>query len=180
MTEFVKICPKCKHHNPEYATVCERCTYFIGMEQPTTRPRITIGNGETTPPTNRFKSPPPTTSSQRTSNTPCFYLEVIGETYEPFLVYDGDTLGQAHPTSSAEVQIPAAISGYQYLHRRHCRFEFRDRAWQVTSIDQQTLGRNFTNPTQVNQHALAPGECHTLNNGDRLGLSGVLFQVRML
>ena len=37
MTDFVKVCPKCKHPNPEYLNVCEQCQQFIAMEVPSAK-----------------------------------------------------------------------------------------------------------------------------------------------
>lgn len=34
MSSFVKICPKCGQHNPEYENTCVVCTNFIGIETP--------------------------------------------------------------------------------------------------------------------------------------------------
>ena len=38
MPTFIKVCPKCGHHNPEYENACVVCTYFIGMETPVPAP----------------------------------------------------------------------------------------------------------------------------------------------
>ena len=50
----------------------------------------------------------------------------------------------------------------------------------MVAIDQREYGSEFTNPTFVNQHRLAPGHRRILKDGDQLRLSGLTIGVRML
>lgn len=105
---------------------------------------------------------------------PALFLE-SGGGGQVFEVHEGDVIGQAHPSSNAQIQL-ADLTGIGYVHRNHCSFAFRDKTWQVTAIAQQT----YTNPTLVNQQRLSPGESRPLRNGDRLTLSGLTLAVRII
>jgi len=107
-------------------------------------------------------------------STRVLYLDVP-ETGGCHQVRDGWVVGQAHPTSTADVQL-AGLTGINYVHRRHCRFECREDGWYVTAIEQE----GYTNPTFVNHRRLAPDEPAPLRNGDRLSLSSVSINVRII
>jgi hypothetical protein len=174
MAEFVRVCPKCKHINPEYENLCLACGQFIGME--TARPKPAA-------PASKPPSPAPTAPPQATRRfTPgseSFYLEAV-DGGQVFTVQNGWIMGQAHADSPARIQLSAEFKGSEYLHRQHCRFDCRDGQWQVTALDQKAFGRDFTNPTFVNQRPVAPNTRHPLKNGDKLTLSGVVFLVKIL
>lgn len=106
---------------------------------------------------------------------PTLFLETGTGSGQVFEVRDGYVVGQAHPSSMAQIQL-ADLPGITYVHRRHCSFTFKDRKWHVTAIEQQS----YTNPTLINQQRLAPGESRPLHNGDRLTLSGLTLTVRII
>lgn len=173
MTKFVKVCPKCSHHNPEYENICGQCQHFIGMEAPvkaSSSPQLP----ETPPP-----SPlPQSNTSASTETTTSFYLESADGT-QIYTIKSGWTIGQAHPSSQAEIQV-GQLEGCQFIHRQHCRFTFKNEQWYLTAIDQKPLGREFTNPTVINQKPLNPGKSRPIKNGDKVELSNVVFYVRMV
>ncbi len=178
MAEFVRICPKCGMVNPEYENLCTACDQFIGMEGAVPVPR------ETAPPEPEPEPGGPQPARDQATR------RYVPEAESFFLqLQDGDLLltatagselGQSHASSDAGLQIPDTVAGSRYLHRRHCRFEWVKGQWLVTAIDQSASGSEFTNPTFVNQHRLAPGDSHPLSDGDQLRLSGVTFSVRMV
>ena len=185
--QFVKICPKCGRSNPEYENLCTGCQQFIGMEPAVPKP-VETDRAETAPPAARRAVEPPQAAPQQSAPTqqpgenpavPTCYLSVIGAG-QIFTLHDGTVLGQAHQTSQATVQIPAEIQGVEYVHRQHCRFEYRDSRWRVQAIDQSGFDQAFTNPTKVNQHLVSPGAWHPLQDGDELRLSGVGYQIKVI
>jgi pSer/pThr/pTyr-binding forkhead associated (FHA) protein len=176
MAEFVRICPRCGRPNPEYENLCAACDQFIGMEPAVAAPAPAPTGGDDgagadgadTPATRRY-----------TPLAESFFLRL--ESADLLLtVRPGSVLGQAHPTSDADLQVPDAVEGSDFLHRRHCRFEREAQRWTVTALDQSAYGSEFTNPTFVNQHRLAAGATHPLQDGDELRLSGLTFVVRMV
>ncbi len=187
MTTFIKVCPKCGQHNPEYENACSVCTHFIGMETPV-RTSNTRSDHVAPEPSIRAEAlrvtsnvAPPTASATGTESTApaqTLYLQVLN-TDQIFEIYDGSSVGQAHPSSDASLQL-RDLAGIEYVHRKHCKFAVSDGAWQVTPIDQRHFGRDFTNSTSVNQFKLTPGLPHTLKNGDQLSLALVKFVVRII
>lgn len=187
MTTFVKICPKCGHHNPEYENACSVCTYFIGMETPVqasntqselVSPEPSISTEESEAPI--VVAPPVSTTAATEATSPpqILYLHVLNSD-QIFEIHDGSTVGQAHPSSDASLQL-RDLAGIEYVHRNHCEFAYRDGAWQVTPIDQRQFGRDFTNNTVVNQTKVKPELPHALKNGDQLSLAYVKFVVRII
>lgn len=183
MAKYVKVCPRCGHPNDELADACERDGEFLGMVPATLgREESSVPDTVETPPAEPAASTAPTSSEGQTNvavtqrfdqPTQALYLETsVGQTYE---VRHGNVLGQAHPTSSAHIQL-ADLPGMNYVHRSHCLFEFRDNAWRVTAIAQPV----YTNPMFVNQKRLEPGQHAALRNGDRLILSNVVLNVRII
>lgn len=199
MADFIKICPKCGHTNPEYENACTVCTYFIGMETPVAASTAATKAAKT-PPSEAAPAPnspsvdtssPHAQSDATTSDSstavapvrrfaarPSLYLQA-GGTEQVFEICDGWVVGQAHPTSTAQLQL-RDLPSITYVHRQHCQFTLREARWHVTALDQVSHGRDFTNPTLVNQTKLAPGETHALRNGDQLSLAGVKLVVRIL
>ena len=178
MADFVRICPKCGRANPEYENLCVACDQFIGMENaiPAPVPR-------SAEPKDDGKAGPETSNPQATRRyTPVaesFFLRLHGPDLL-LTVRSGSVLGQAHASSDADLQIREAVEGCRFVHRRHCRFRREAERWTVTALDQSAFGSEFTNPTFVNQHRLAPGADHALQDGDQLRLSGLTFVVRMV
>lgn len=171
MVTYAKICPRCGHENDEFADACEKDGEFLGMVPATP----VSDEAAASEPQAEQESPAPS-APLREFGQPArvLYLDVT-ETAECHQVRDGWVVGQAHPTSTADVQLEGA-TGINYVHRRHCRFECRDDAWYVTAIEQD----GYTNPTFVNHRRLAPDETAPLRNGDRLSLSSVSINVRII
>lgn len=187
MTTFVKVCPKCGHHNLEYENACSICTNFIGMETPVpasqaqrepVAPEPTIGAEETRSPTAVASPASNTVDTDVTSPPNILYIQVLNSD-QIFEIHHGLTVGQAHPSSDAGLQL-RDLAGIEYVHRNHCTFAYRDGTWQVTPIDQRQFGRDFTNTTKVNQTTLITGQPHALKNGDQLSLAYVKFVVRII
>lgn len=185
MSAFVKICPKCGHHNPEYENACAQCACFIGMETPVSAPSTLSEPGRrgSAPVQHPSAADSGVTSASAPQPAPgqvpsTLYLQVLGSR-QIFEVHDGWTVGQSHATSSAELQL-RDLPGIQYVHRDHCRFSCLDGAWQVTATDQRQFGRDFTNPTTINQTRLAPGAAQGLKNGDQLSLAQLKLVVRII
>ena len=188
MQQFVKVCPKCGRANPEYENLCADCRQFIGMEPAVPRPTDAGPAGAEPDASDTSAIPPPpevppqaalVTEPQAPKPRPTFYLSLNGEG-RIFTLQDGSVLGQAHPSSQATVQIPAGVNGVEYIHRQHCRFEYRDARWRIQPLDQAPLNQTFTNPTRVNRHLVPPGTWHPLDDGDELRLSGVSLQVKII
>lgn len=172
---YVKACPRCGHLNDEFAESCERDGEFLGMVPATIAPD--------TPPAS-VEEPVAQSIASGETEAPCeaeldrgtiqaLYLETeSGATYE---VRSGWVVGQAHPTSAAQVQL-SGLAGLNYVHRSHCQFELRPDGWHVIAVAQP----EYTNPTFVNQMRLMPGQNALLRNGDRLVLASVPLNVRIL
>jgi hypothetical protein len=187
---YIKICPNCGHHNAEIPK-CSKCKYFIGdvdsvpaceasgnisddsdSAEPDDheQPHKTNGYDDTC---SVQEEQPHTLGGPKTtmfSPTPMLSLEYSGCSYD---VEPGTIMGKADATSSANLQIPGLPN---YIHRRHCRFDFQNGQWQVTAIENE----EFTNPTFVNSNKVQPNQSLPLKNGDRLILCDVSFNVRML
>jgi pSer/pThr/pTyr-binding forkhead associated (FHA) protein len=161
MTEFVKICPQCGQANPEYEHLCGQCNHFIGLEA--AQPAV---------------QNPPVQAVTPAELRGGLLLTLPGTTLS-FPVRSGDTLGQSHPDSDAQIQLPPSVTDVAYIHRRHCRFQQAADQWLLEAIDQGPLGREFTNPTWVNGVRLEPGERCPLGHGDDLRLSGTTLLVQL-
>ena len=183
MAKYVKICPRCGRQNDELSEACEQDGEFLGMVPATSAVEVRDEPEAPAPP------PDETTKTSAGNSSACenavavterfeqpaqaLYLETsVGQTYE---VRHGNVLGQSHPTSSAHVQIED-LPGVNFVHRSHCLFEFRENAWYVTAIAQPA----YTNPTFVNRKRLEPGQSAPLHNGDRIILSNVVLNVRII
>lgn len=204
MDEYVKICPKCRHVNPEdggevlpdgslsVPDICGApgCGEFLGSVIPT-RATIDASKGDkqnlvlpaiarkapdqekpihSADAEQKHRSPSVTMRYE----DPVCYLELAGaeEVYE---VRNGSVLGQAHPTSQANIQL-SGLQGVNFVHREHCRFEYDNGQWFVTAIKRQS----FTNPTHVNQQRLEPDRRYAIKNGDRLILAQIVFALRTI
>ncbi len=188
MTTFVKVCPKCGQHNPEYENACSICTNFIGMEtpipasqalhEPATPAEPSNGTAHTHSSTAVASPASKNADTGATSPPETLYIQVLNSD-QIFEIQHDSILGQAHPTSNAGIQL-RDLAGIEYVHRKHCSFAYRDDTWQVTPIDQRQFGRDFTNVTKVNQTTLIPGQPHPLKNGDQLSLAYVKFVVRII
>ena len=185
MSRFIKICPKCGHHNPEYENTCVLCADFVGMETPVVAPSAATESADTRVEGAEIQTadqvPPSRQTAPQTVPAPpqaTLYLQVLGDD-QIFEVRDGWTVGQSHASSTADLQL-RDLPGIHYLHRMHCRFSCANGEWQVTPIDQRQFGRDFTNPTAVNQTTLTPGEAHCIDNGDQLSLASLKFVVRII
>jgi pSer/pThr/pTyr-binding forkhead associated (FHA) protein len=178
MTTFVKICPKCGHHNPEYENACSVCTHFIGMETSQAVTASPASKSQTSPSIAAPQAVARPVDSHLPSETTALYLQVLGDS-QIFELRDGWILGQAHASSEAELQL-RDLPGINYVHRRHCQFFFKDQAWYVRALDQREVGSDFTNPTTVNQTRIEPGQTHVLASGDQLSLANLKLVVRIV
>ncbi|MGD8931239.1 MAG: FHA domain-containing protein [Chromatiales bacterium] len=178
MTTFVKICPKCGHHNPEYENACSVCTHFIGMETPQAVTAAPASKPQTSPSIDAPQAVAQPADVHLSPQTTALYLQVQGSS-QTFELRNGWIIGQAHPSSDADLQL-RDLPGINYVHRRHCRFFYQDDAWHVLAIDQREAGNDFTNPTSVNQTRIAPGQTHVLANGDQLSLANLKLLVRIV
>lgn len=180
MADFVKICPQCGQVNPEYQNICSQCQQFIAMEPSIPRPKAPATSPPQTVPA---VAPPPSPVAQKPAQKPkkpiVLYLEMLpnGQVHT---IYPGNIVGQAHPTSTAQVQLSPELPGVPYIHRQHLRFDYQQEKWWVTPLDQSLFQQVFTNPTTVNQQFIPPGQTHPLHPQDELQLSGVRFRIRIL
>ncbi len=184
MAEFVRICPRCGSDNPEYENTCQQCDYFIGMETPvakTSDSAIVFEEASKSEPKLESDLEPVVDtvnpSSAMTSQT-ALYLESVA-TGRKFAVEDQWIIGQQHDTNTAQIQL-AQIEGVNFVHRQHCQFFYQQNQWWVKSIDQKQHGRDFTNPTFLNQKPLTLEQQTVLHNGDILALAGVALMVRII
>ncbi len=178
MTEFVRICPRCGHTNPEYENLCAKCQQFIGMEPSVPR----TAEKEVPMPTEDVAASVPAHADIKTATItetpettpPAFYL-TLGDSI--FTIHDGAVIGQQHASNRSAVQIPPDIEGCRYVHRQHCSFHFQDGEWYVQAIDQQMFGQSFTNPVWLNEQQLSVATHHRLQHGDILRLSAIALTV---
>lgn len=122
-------------------------------------------------PTQRFITEP---------STPAIYLELQSPDRPVFTVKSGWFMGQAHPESKAEIQLSTDIEGSEFVHRRHCRFVYKDDKWYVQALNQKRYHGEFTNPTKVNNREVAADKARLIKDGDVLRLSGLYFQVKVI
>lgn len=182
MVKYVKICPRCGRPNDELSEACESDGEFLGMVPATPAEGTSAGEfGESSAPSGPDESMPEAAELAQAPATDWFgqprqllYLDVAanGQCHE---IQDGWVIGQAHPTSQAQVQLED-VPGLSYVHRSHCRFDLHDGRWHVTAVAQPS----YTNPTFLNRQRLAPGQSMPLRNGDRLVLSNVALNVRII
>jgi len=196
MNEYVKICPVCKHQNPEDSDICEVDGVYLGMT-PSVRAKDVVESSaasadatvmlpntksadsqELPPPSESLVSGEVRTTQRMEDFVPVIYLDLLG-TERVFTIQPGYLIGQAHPNSPAEVQLDQ-IADVEYVHRQHARFVFENGEWSLIPVDQKSLGRDFTNPTYLNQQKLIPGQPYPLHNGDRLVLGKIPFIIRFI
>lgn len=166
MAEYVKICPQCQHINPESDNTCEQCATFIGLEEAILMADALAKIGSAP---QRSRSP---------DKTHVLYLEASGGT-PTFTIYHNTVLGQHHKSNTADVQIEG-ITGSQFIHRQHCRFEYDNGQWYITALDQRQFGHKFTNPTFINEKKIPTEQRTELHHGYRLTLSGILFRIKIV
>jgi len=178
---YIKICPRCGHRNDELASACEKDGEFLGMV-----PAIPAGAApplanNDAPLQNVTAAPPaPTAPAKPAAETAAalpskaLYLDVEGAA-QYYQIRNGYVVGQAHHTSTADIQL-ANLPGVNFVHRRHCVFEFRDNEWTVTTLSQP----DYTNPSFLNEVRIAPGERVTINNGDKLRFASVTLRIRII
>ncbi len=170
MAKYVKVCPRCGRANDEFGEVCEADGEFLGMV-----PATLAAAHESAPAESPGEAPSAAAApapEAQPAPTPVLYLDA-GAGGACFEIRDGWVVGQAHFTSTAEVQL-TNLPGLQYVHRRHCLFEYSDDGWHVMAIAQPA----YTNPTLVNDQTVRPGERVAVHNGDRVTLSATTFSVR--
>jgi ribosomal protein L40E len=155
-----KICTKCSHPNEITANRCSNCgePFTLVSSMPSETPVQTHSH----PVTTRFDV------------EPSLWLELSG-TSKVYEIKNGCIIGQAHPTSNAHVQI-ADVPGVNFVHRQHCSFDCINGQWFVTAIPQE----HYTNPTFVNNQKLQASQRYPINNGDRLTMSNITFNVRII
>ena len=170
MSEYVKVCPQCGTHNQEMDNVCANCGHFLGLVRPVQAPQP----APEPPPAESItpEEPPQAKSAQsETPAEPHLYLESL-DTGKLFEVRNGNTVGQAHYTSQAEVQL-SNIPNLNYVSRQHCRFQYEDGAWMVESLP------TALNGASVNGIPLSSGGKGRIRNGDELKMANVPFRVRI-
>ncbi len=179
MSEYVKICPKCGYHNPEQNDLCDNpeCSEFLGMVVAIPTPTQPDRAQETALPSDQPSHPVQPSRNREIKVTqrllqPSLYLECLS-TSKTFQIHSGYTVGQAHPTSRAHIQM-SDIPNINFVSREHCQFDFENGQWFVTAI------RTATNPTYLNQLQIRPGDRMPVKNGDRLIMASVPFQVRVI
>lgn len=195
---YLRICPECHHENHEHKHHCQHCGLFIGME-----PAILIKSNivlsevineinnqaildskpiidwEELNPTKDAAVAPETDYAAPAAPPAQIELECLG--YPNMIsVPSGSIIGQQNSQNGPDVFIPTEITEARYLHRRHCRIDKENGRWWITALDQKAFGRDFTNPTRVNDIPLAPGERKELHEGDLLRLSGLRLRVNSI
>ena len=153
-TREVKICPSCKAQNPKDFLLCstQGCNTNIAFVEETIVP-----------------IPHPKSFG---TMEPRIYLE-HSELAGPIEVRSGQDVGQAHPTSNAQVQL-SGIPNIQFISRSHCRFELTSDQWFVTAI------ATATNVTYVNEKPVVKGTRVPIRNGDVVTMANVSFRVRIM
>ncbi|MFH1137140.1 MAG: FHA domain-containing protein [Pseudomonadota bacterium] len=174
--EYVKPCPQCGLRNPEHEDVCPQCGQFLGLVRPVVLEREVAAAPDNHPAPDA--GPPGDDRSAAAGPGPApgpaeprLVLESLanGRTFQ---VLSGQTVGQAHPTSRAEVQM-SGVPDLNYVSRHHCRFDFEEGGWSVTCLPAALNGLTL----RGNQ--LAPGGRAPARDGDRLELANVPFIIRI-
>lgn len=151
MSEYVKICPKCEHKNPESSNNCSECGVFFFDVPPV---------------------PPPVPPSFEIQDI--IYLDLVGTT-NTYEIQNGWILGRSDPESRANIQL-SNIYGVNFIHRRHCLFDYCNGQWFITAL----VNKPFTNSSFVNQTKLEPGQRYPIKNGDKLTLSKLTLNIRIV
>lgn len=193
MSAYIKVCPLCGHHNPEWDDICggSGCNQFLGMITPVlansvekqTDENATDGRQDmplpqpvNTSASSEKEQPHHETRQEQQKITkrfrPVIYLECPANS-KIYEIESGQVIGQAHPTSGAHVQL-SDIPNINYVSREHCLFNFDNGQWYVTAI------KTATNQTCVNQRLVERGVRMPIRNGDRLAMANVIFQIRIM
>ena len=180
---YVKTCPRCGYLNDEEADVCAQDGEFLGMipavpapDRPSEKVLPPLENETVSASAQPEQGDRPVAASPDSvpAADPVLYLDCEGSG-QCHAVRPGWTVGQSHASSSAEAQL-SGIPGVQYVHRRHCRFEYEDGLWYLCPLPQA----DYTNPTTINGRPVAPGERAAVRHGDRIVMAVVRLTVRML
>ncbi|GKT09133.1 FHA domain-containing protein [Desulforhabdus sp. TSK] len=91
----------------------------------------------------------------------------------PLEVKSGQVVGQAHPTSGADVKL-SGIPDIECVSRSHCRFDFDGSSWMLTALP------TTTNKTCVNGKVIPKGQSVALKNGDVVTMAICDFRVRLM
>lgn len=187
---YVKICPRCGHCNDELASACDKDGEFLGMvpaipassaprpvepaakPEPKPEPERPALAPDAMPDSAEAPIEPATVTAATLGKT--LYLDVEGAA-QYYQVRDGWVVGQAHPTSTAEIQL-SNLPGVNYVHRRHCMFEYADGGWRVKTL----LQPDYTNPSFLNDQRITPGESVKIQNGDKLRFASVTLRIRIM
>ena len=175
--DYVKICPQCGKRNREHENICPECGQFLGL----IRPILQEQNVEPEPQGASEHSLPGADEARFTMRLtpagaqekadPVLILESL-EADRIYRVHTGQVVGQAHPTSQADVQM-AGIPNLNYVSRQHCRFDFEMGEWYVTCLP------SALNGLILQGTELIPGGRALVKNGDRLEMANVPFLVRI-
>ena len=196
-TPYVRRCPKCRHLNPESRNTCAQCDQYLGLEQAMPAPAnpgaphpAPGGAGGTAPeeasaagtelPSGEEPGSSVVVTERADHRDPppaMLILEVPGSG-DTIAVRDGTTVGRAHPSNSADVQLEG-LPDLNFVHRRHCRFELRDERWHCVALDEGSF-IGPPNPTLVNGTPVLPCEARPIADGDRLTLAKTVLLVRTL
>ena len=178
MAKYIRICPACGHSNEERAATCVMCDEFLGLVEAIPAPDAP----EETPP---VKEPAPERPqgaipldvpvTQRFGQAPVLLVQAVGSE-KATRVGDGDVVGRSSEGGQAADMQLDGIDGVEFVHSRHCRFDFRQGAWHCTALDEGSFSP--PNPTYVNERLVPPGGSRRVRDGDRVRLSGVVLEVR--
>lgn len=192
MAAYVKICPRCGHRNDELASICEKDGEFLGMvpaapAHAAPPEPVDTSTAQQLGPEEVARGGPERDAAETGAGTgrhvvlspasmpgKALYLDVdaSGQYYQ---VRDGWVVGQSHSSSPAEIQL-SGLPGINFVHRRHCAFEFADNEWRVKPLPQA----DYTNPTFLNEKRLLTGKSFPLRNGDVLRCASVTLRVRII
>lgn len=86
-----------------------------------------------------------------------------------------------YPLADVQLLPSKEMPDIRYIHRRHCRLEFKDGQWFVTPLAQPHLNPGFSgpNPTFIGDRLLSIGEAFSLSDQDILTIGCLPFTVRI-
>ena len=178
MAKYIRRCPGCGHSNEERAATCVKCDEFLGLVEAIPAPRVpeeTRPAVEPAPARQRGARPLDAPLTLRFGQAPVLLVQAVGSA-KATRVADGDVVGRSSEGSQAADMELDGIDGVEFVHTRHCRFEFRQGAWYCKALDEGSFSP--PNPTYVNERLVPPGESRRVRDGDRVRLSGVVLEVR--
>jgi hypothetical protein len=183
MGRHVRICPICGRPNDETAMACENDSEYLGdvgavwlEDSPPAQAPAAAPAPTPAPAPAPAHVPLSDPALQAALQEACSYLKLhLPAMNLDFDVADGHTIGQAAPGSLAEIQLPP-MQDISLVHRRHCRFVYRDRNWHIIPLENP----EYTNPTFVNQNRVYPENLSPpLRDGDRIILARTTLIVRI-